>query len=332
MVSVELFSYADAYGTGPVDRLYGELVEQAVLADSLGYERLWLTEQHLDAPGRVPDSLQMLAFIAARTGRLRLGTGVLPAAVHDPVLLLESVLQLDVLSGGRLDLGIGSGSEAGPILDAVGTSPAETAERTRDLYRMMDEARPGGRVRRRSGEREQALDLDPAPDRPLLGHVWTAAGGSALELTERYRTGLLLPRPMPLAARRKLAEAYLAAVPEGRIVHFKGGLVGPSEAEARRRAAGFVQNYARRYLDLAVGGPDTDDFSEALDRLDFAVGTPAQVADRMLSWLQGFGPSDGVAIQFGGPEVQHADVLASLELFAPQISALSAEAPPAPRT
>jgi alkanesulfonate monooxygenase SsuD/methylene tetrahydromethanopterin reductase-like flavin-dependent oxidoreductase (luciferase family) len=330
MVSVELFSYADAYGSGPVDRLYGELVEQAVLADSLGYERLWLTEQHLDAPGRVPDSLQMLAFLAARTRRLRLGTGVLPAAVHHPVLLLESVLQLEVLSGGRLDLGIGSGSEAGPILDAVGTSPAETAERTRDLYRMMAEARPGGRVRLRSGE--PALDLDPAPDRPLLGRVWTAAGGSALELTKRYRTGLLLPRPMPLAARRKLAEAYLAAVPEGRIVHFKGGLVGPTEAEARRRAAGFVQNYARRYLDLAVGGPDTADFSEALDRLDFAVGTPAQVADRMLSWLEGFGPSDGVAIQFGGPEVQHADVLASLELFAPQIPALGAEGSPGPRT
>jgi alkanesulfonate monooxygenase SsuD/methylene tetrahydromethanopterin reductase-like flavin-dependent oxidoreductase (luciferase family) len=330
MVSVELFSYADAHGTGPVDRLYAELVEQAVLADSLGYERLWLTEQHLDAPGRVPDSLQMLAFIAARTRRLRLGTGVLPAAVHHPVLLLESVLQLDALSGGRLDLGIGSGSEAGRILDAIGTSPADAAERTRDLYRMMEQARPGGRVRIRDGERE--LDLDPAPARPLLGQVWTAAGGSAVELTERYRTGLLLPRPMPLAARRKLAEAYLAAVPDGRIVHFKGGLVAPTEGEARRRAAGFVRNYARRYLDTAVGGPDTEGFTDALDRLDFAVGTPAQVADRMVAWVEGFGRHDGVAIQFGGPEVQHADVLASLELFAAEIPALGAATGPAPRT
>lgn len=324
MVSVELFSYADAHGTGPVDLLYAELVEQAELADSLGYARLWLTEQHLDAPGRVPDSLQMLAFIAARTRRLRLGTGVLPAAVHHPALLLESVLQLDVLSGGRLDLGIGSGSEAGRILDAVGTSAADTAERIRDLYRMMEQARPGGRVRIRDGEREVEVDLDPAPTRPLLDRVWTAAGGSALELTERYRTGLLLPRPMPLAARRKLAEAYLAAVPEGRIVHFTAGLVAPTEEEARRRAAGFVRNYARRYLDTVVGGPDSAGFTDALDRLDFAVGTPAQVADRMRARVEGFGRDDAVAIQFGGPEVQQADVLASLELFAPQIPALSA--------
>ncbi len=324
MVSVELFSYADAHGTGPVDRLYAELVEQAELADSLGYERLWLTEQHLDAPGRVPDSLQMLAFLAARTRRMRLGTGVLPAAVHQPVLLLESVLQLDVLSGGRLDLGIGSGSEAGRILDAVGTSPADTAERTRELYRIMEQVRPGGRVRVRDGDGELEVDLDPAPTRPLLERVWTAAGGSALPLTERYRTGLLLPRPMPLAARRKLASAYLAAVPEGRIVHFKGGLVARTEDEARRRAAGFVQNYARRYLDTTVGGPDTEGFTEALDRLDFAVGTPAQVADRMVAWVEGFGPDDGVAIQFGGPAVQQEHVLASLELFAPQIAALRA--------
>ena len=327
MVSVELFSYADAYGAGPVDRLYAELVEQAELADSLGYERLWLTEQHLDAAGRVPDSLQMLAFIAARTRRLRLGTGVMPAAVHHPVLLVESVLQLEVLSGGRLDLGIGSGSEAGRILAALGTSPADTARRTQDLYRVLEQARPGGRVRLPSAGGDLELDLDPAPAQPLLDHVWTAAGGSALALTERYRTGLLLPRPMPLAARRTLADAYRAAVPEGRIVHFKAGLVAATEPEARRRAAGFVRNYARRYLDAAIGGPDTADFTDALHRLDFAVGTAEQVAEQMLAWVDGFGPSNGVAIQFGGPEVKHRDVRDSLELFAPQIPVLATTGP-----
>jgi alkanesulfonate monooxygenase SsuD/methylene tetrahydromethanopterin reductase-like flavin-dependent oxidoreductase (luciferase family) len=162
MVSIDLFSYADAHAEGPVDRLYRELREQTVLADRLGYRRLWLTEQHLTAPGRVPDSLQMLAHLAAATTRIRLATGVLPAAVHHPVLLLESVLQLDALSGGRVDLGIGSGSEAGSILEVLGIGTEDAAERTADLYELLAQVVPGRPVTVRTGPEEH---LDVALDR-----------------------------------------------------------------------------------------------------------------------------------------------------------------------
>jgi alkanesulfonate monooxygenase SsuD/methylene tetrahydromethanopterin reductase-like flavin-dependent oxidoreductase (luciferase family) len=128
---------------------------------------------------------------------------------------------------------------------------------------------------------------------------------------------------MPLDARRRLAAAYREAVPDGRVVHFKAGLVGPTRAEARERAAGFVQDYARRYLDVAVGGPDTAGFDEALDRLDFAVGTADDVAERMRAWVEPFDPRDAVAIQFGGPGVRREHVLDALELLAPRIPELA---------
>jgi alkanesulfonate monooxygenase SsuD/methylene tetrahydromethanopterin reductase-like flavin-dependent oxidoreductase (luciferase family) len=112
-------------------------------------------------------------------------------------------------------------------------------------------------------------------------------------------------------------------VPDGRVVHFKAGLVGPTTEAARRRAAGFVQDYARRYLGATVGGPDTAGFDEAVERLDFAIGTSDEVADRMRAWVAPFAPSDGVAIQFGGPGVLQEHVLASLELFAPRIQELA---------
>lgn len=312
MGPLELFSYADAVLTGPVDGLYRDLAEQAELADQLGYERLWLTEQHFGARGRVPDSLQMLGFLAARTTRLRLGTGVLPAALHQPLLLVESVLQLEALSGGRVDLGIGSGSEAGEVLQAVGLTPAETAQRTASLYELLEQVRPGAPIR----VGEQVLDPDPAPVRPLLDSVWTAAGRQAINLTARYRTGLLLPRPMPLEARQDLARRYREAVPHGRVVHFKAGLVARSSAEARRRAAPFVADYARRYLDVDAGGPDSAAFDEAVARLDFAVGEPDQVADRMRRWLDGFDPRDRIAIQLAGPGVAALHTLEALELLA----------------
>lgn len=313
MATIDLFSYADAVLTGPVQPLYEQLAEQAVLADRLGYERLWLTEQHLDARGRVPDSLQMLAFLAGKTQRLRLGTGVLPAAVHDPVLLVESALQLDALSAGRIDLGIGSGSEAGTILTALSVAPEETGARTAALYDLFAQVAPGGRA---------ALPFDPPPGRPLLEAVWTAAGRNAVELTARYGTNLLLPRPMPLPARVELARRYRRAVPDGRVAHFKAGLVGPTTAEAQRRAAPFVQDYARRYLSIEAGEPGTTAFADAIERLDFAVGDPAGVAEHVHRWLRDFERSDVVAVQFAGPGVRQEHVLESMELFAPQLPAL----------
>ena len=320
MVSIELFDYADRRLDGPAGLLYPEMSEQVATADALGYARVWLTEQHLTARGRVPDSLQMLAFLAARTSRIRLATGVLPAAVHQPVLLLESLSQLDSLSGGRLDVGIGSGSEAGDILGALGISPDETAERTAELYELLAQARPGGQVVAHGVD--EGFRLDPEPLRPLLDLVWTAAGRSALDLTARYGTGLLLPRPMPLAARLELSRRYREAVAAPRVVHFKAGLVASSREEARRRAAGFVQDYAARYLGVQVGGPDSADFDDAVERLDLALGEPEQVAERVREWVRGFGDDDSVALQFAGPTVAHADVLASLELFASQLETL----------
>jgi alkanesulfonate monooxygenase SsuD/methylene tetrahydromethanopterin reductase-like flavin-dependent oxidoreductase (luciferase family) len=262
----------------------------------------------------------MLAFLAAKTSQLRLGTGVLPAAVHHPVLLLESVLQLDAVSGGRLDLGIGSGSEAGPILQVLETAPEDSAERANRLYELMADVRPGHPLGFPVGGADQGLVLDPAPTRPLLQSVWTAAGRNAVELTKRYNTGLLLPRPMPLTARKDLADAYRAGVVNPRVVHFKAGLVAPTASEARQRAAGFVQAYARRYLNQAVGGPESADFAAAIDALDFAVGTPDEVVDRMRAWLGPFHHDDAIAIQFAGPAVKHEHVLQSMELLAPHLA------------
>ncbi|MDH2444159.1 LLM class flavin-dependent oxidoreductase [Amnibacterium sp. CER49] len=320
MATVSLFCYADAALTGPVGGLYRDIADQAALADSAGYARFWLTEQHLSARGRVPDSLQALAFLAARTARIRLATGVLPAAVHDPVLAVESVLQLDALSGGRVDLGIGSGSEAGPILDVLGVGEHEPAERTADLYALLAKVAPGV-VPELDG---RALELDPPPAGPLIERVWTAAGRHALELAERYGTGLLLPRPMPLPARVELARAYRAVVPDGRVAHFAAGFVAGSAAETRRLAAPFVQDYARRYLGVEAGGPDTAAFADAAERLELLLGEAPVVAEAIRARLKDFDAADEVAIQLAGPGVAGGDVLDAIERLAPELPGLAA--------
>lgn len=331
MVSqLQLFSYADGRRDGPAGPLYRDLLEQASAADAAGYGRFWLTEQHLTAPGRVPDSLQLLAAVAARTERIGLGTAVASAALHHPVRLAESALQLQALSGHRLDLGIGSGSEAGRILDVLGVAAEETAARTAELYEVLRQVRPGELVRTVAGHALEApAALDPPPEQPLLARVWTAAGRTALDLTRRYRTGLLLPRPMPLAARLALAAQYRDAVPEGRVVHFTAGFVAPTAAEARRRAMPFLTAYARRYLDVALpSGPGSADVRNAIERMEFSVGTADEVAQALHALLERFDPADSIAIELAGPGLDQRDVLDAIDLLAQHLPQFGEERPP----
>jgi alkanesulfonate monooxygenase SsuD/methylene tetrahydromethanopterin reductase-like flavin-dependent oxidoreductase (luciferase family) len=92
-----------------VDRLYGELLEQAVAADALGFDSFWIAEHHFHSYGVVPRPALLLAAAAARTRRIRLGAAVTVLAFDNPVRTAEDFAMLDILSGGRVEMGIGSG-------------------------------------------------------------------------------------------------------------------------------------------------------------------------------------------------------------------------------
>src|SRR5437867_3648318 len=107
-----LFGSAQAKRGGPdVDSGAGfrEFVERNIEAEALGYVSTFLVEHHFTGFGQVSASLNLLTWIGARTTTLRLGTAVLVLPWHNPVLLAEQVATLDLLSGGRVDFGIGQG-------------------------------------------------------------------------------------------------------------------------------------------------------------------------------------------------------------------------------
>ncbi len=84
-------------------------IEYNVEAEALGYQSTFLVEHHFTGWSQVSATLQLLNWVASRTATLRVGTAVMVLPWHNPVLLAEQAATLDVLSGGRLDLGIGKG-------------------------------------------------------------------------------------------------------------------------------------------------------------------------------------------------------------------------------
>ena len=95
------------------ERYYREALEQVLHAERLGYDSVWFTEHHFTRHGIVSATLSVLAYLAGVTETIRLGTAVTVLPFHNPVQLAEQTATVDVLSNGRLDLGVGRGYQWG---------------------------------------------------------------------------------------------------------------------------------------------------------------------------------------------------------------------------
>jgi alkanesulfonate monooxygenase SsuD/methylene tetrahydromethanopterin reductase-like flavin-dependent oxidoreductase (luciferase family) len=106
-----IFSVQDHYPSEQrsVQQLYGQVIDQAVLAEELGYDTFFVAEHHFHEYGVVPNPAVMLAALSQRTTTLRLGSAISIATFHHPLTLAENYAMVDTLSGGRLVYGVGSG-------------------------------------------------------------------------------------------------------------------------------------------------------------------------------------------------------------------------------
>jgi len=125
--------------------LYAETLDQISWADELGFSCAWMSEHHFTEEGYLPAMMPMLAAIAMRTKRLRLGTAVLLAPLHHPLRLAEEAAVVDLLSGGRLELGIAPGYRVNEF-EAMGISKSERGARTNETIELLIQAWTQDRV------------------------------------------------------------------------------------------------------------------------------------------------------------------------------------------
>jgi alkanesulfonate monooxygenase SsuD/methylene tetrahydromethanopterin reductase-like flavin-dependent oxidoreductase (luciferase family) len=191
---------ADSY------RIALELFE---LADALGYDSGWVAQHHfLNGGGRLPSTLTFLAAAAQHTRRIQLGTAIVILPLEDPIRVAEDAAVVDTLSGGRLQLGLGTGGD-----------PLTFAALGRDLTTRRDRYADGlQRVRAAlDGEPINATAARLYPPAPALAsRMWesTLSAESGARIGHNGN-GLLLARTAFMSndptdeAQLPVAEAYL---------------------------------------------------------------------------------------------------------------------------
>jgi len=206
--------------------------EVALAAEEVGFDSIWTTEHIVvgpDAPEvyrRMYDSLLTLAWLAAQTERIGLGTSVLLLPLHDPFRLAKETATLQELSGGRLTLGFGLGSQAsefelmGVPMQGRGKRADETIRLLRTLW---------------AGELPDAIaepHPSPAPEiwiggaseRAIrrareLGDAWHPSGGVVPDDVRRVKEQHPELRVFPRTTPDKL-DAFLDAGAEGAVLTF----------------------------------------------------------------------------------------------------------------
>src|SRR5688572_27043306 len=137
-----------------------DCVAQAVLAEEMGFDRVWSVEHHaLLRYAHMSAPEIFLSFVAAKTSRIRLGHGVvcLPFNYNHPIRVAERAAMLDILSGGRLDLGAGRGATL-QEMSAFGVDPHTTYVEMEESLRMI-----GRMWTEEMFEWHGALDVAPHP-------------------------------------------------------------------------------------------------------------------------------------------------------------------------
>lgn len=156
---------------------YQSFIDYVTEADRLGFKQLFMVEHHFTGQGQVSASMTVLAYLAARTQHIRLGTAVVVLPWHNPVLIAEQVATLDLLTGGRVDFGVGKGYRQAEF-DGFCIPIEEATERFDEAMEIIRKAwTTEGRFSHRSKHwHYENIVVEPEPLQRPHPPLWLAAG------------------------------------------------------------------------------------------------------------------------------------------------------------
>jgi alkanesulfonate monooxygenase SsuD/methylene tetrahydromethanopterin reductase-like flavin-dependent oxidoreductase (luciferase family) len=179
-------------GTKTDQAAYSHYADSVIEAERLGFYGAYLVEHHFSGHGQVSSSLNLLSYLAGLTSSIRLGTAVVVVPWHNPALLAEQAATVDVLSGGRLDLGLGRGYRDNEF-DGFGVPREQGHERFNDTLKFLRQAWTSEERFTFEGQHWTLRDvvIEPRPIQQPHPPIWVGAA-SRESITQAATLGLKL--------------------------------------------------------------------------------------------------------------------------------------------
>jgi len=240
------------------DQVWDEEIRLARLAADSGFDVLWSAEHHFNDYSFVPDNLQLMTYMAALCPNIDLGTAAVIVPWHDPLRVAEQAAVLDMLSKGRLRLGLGRGL-ARREFAAFRLSMDESRERFDEAAPMIVKALETGFIEGNGKFYQQPrIEIRPRPQYDFTGRIYAVASSEdSIDSAAKLGAHIVMFADRPW-------EMRLPAIERGRELHRKyhgapppqimltefcvcGTNLAQTEEEARRYQGKFVESNFYHY-------------------------------------------------------------------------------------
>jgi putative FMN-dependent luciferase-like monooxygenase len=303
----------------PAER-YRLATAQIVHAERCGFDSAWVAQHHFhEDEGGLPGPLVFLAQVAAQTSRIRLGTAIVTLPLELPIRVAEDAAVLDLMSGGRLEVGVGPGGNLSAF-EAFGLDSAERGTLLAGHLQVLRDAWAGRPLS--GGDR-----LYPSTPH-LVERIWQATFTvDGARRAGAAGDGLMLSRAQPRPAnapdlslaeiQNPMIDAYLAALPEGReprILASRTVFVADDRKEAMRFAEAGLERQRERLIRTGRAAA-SGSVGDLIGAFNVHLGTP----DDVIASLQAdsaLARSTDFTVQVHSIDPPHPFILRSIELVA----------------
>jgi len=306
MFAIGLTDHLEGPADQPSAEIFADVAELVSLADKLGVRFAWFAEHHQHAHrGHLPTPLLFALHLASQTKQIRLGAAIICLNLHHPLDVAEQAAVADLLSGGRMAVGFGSGSTPQEV-ELFGLPPEEEAAR----HARFEEA-----LRSICAGWNNGTFL-PGPCANLPGRCWVAVNsiGSA-RIAGALNFNMLFSHLRTSEQYRKYRSIYREAGGTGLVAANRPVFVGQDDASAWSEAEPALRILWRRFRDEGKIPADVPEPTSAADLcahpINFIVGGPQSVA-RQLCQLRQQISFDVLNVELRWAGLTHEQVRASL--------------------
>ena len=316
------------------DRVFREAVEEIVVGEQCGLDIALISEHHFTDSDFFPSPLIALSYIAARTSKIRLSPGVLLLPLYDPIHVAEDAAVLDIISGGRMVLGVGQGYRPEEF-KAFGTSLADRPGRVREGVTLIRQLWTQPRVTFRGKHFVvEDVPLRPQPVQKPAPPIWVAAKKPrAVEMAAEVGDGWFADpiTPLPIICKNRAnweAASRRAGIdPATRtMAYYREFLVAADDARAweigRETAMQSYRNYLQwGHLVDDEGNPippHREDLLDGLVRERFTIGGPERARADVEMIRSKLNPTH-LIMKPKFPGLSHPAVMASIRLVGEKV-------------